>query len=116
MSVAIVLGILAVVAAGAIGLPPSRELMIKLATMLEWAARQDPARYAAELEPISPFVGRQFKHSRLKGVLRTDMSAYGEICERLQREARRLDVKAHYGLIPIGVYMAGLGVWRMLQP
>jgi hypothetical protein len=68
------------------------------------------------LAPISPFVGKQFKHSRLKGILRADLSAFGQICVRLQLEARRLDVKAHVGLIPIAVYFTGLGLWFALRP
>lgn len=116
MAIALALGVVALGAAALIGLPPSRELMIKLATLLEWAQRQDPQRYAAELKPISPFVGKTFKHSRLKGILRADLSAYGETCQRLQREARRLDFKAHFGLIPLAMYAVGWLLWSLVQP
>ena len=88
--------------------------MIKLGTLLDWARRENPAAYAARLAPLTPFVGKggkTFKHSRLKGILRADLAEFGEVCQRLQREARKLDVKAHYGLIPIGVYLTGLAVW-----
>jgi hypothetical protein len=116
MLVIAILGVLAFGSAAALGMPPSRELMIKLATLLEWASRQDPDLYARQIAPISPFVGKTFKHSRLKGILRADMSGFGEICLRLQHEARRLDARAHFGLIPIAVYLTGLGLWFALHP
>lgn len=109
--IAIVLGVIAAAWSTMLGAPPSRELMIKLGTLLDWARRENPAAYASRLAPISPFVGKTFKHSRLKGLLRADLAEFGEVCQRLQREARKLDVKAHYGLIPIGVYLTGLAVW-----
>lgn len=111
MTVSVVFGVVAFALAAFIGMPPSRELMLKLGTLLDWARRENPQLYAAQLEPISPFVGKSFKHARLKGILRADLTGFGEICQRLQREAKRLDVKAHYGLIPIAVYALGLAVW-----
>ena len=116
MILRLVLGAVALILAWMLGAPPSRELMIKLGTLLDWAQRTHPALYAAKIAPISPFVGKAFKHSKLKGILRADMSEFGEVCERLQREARKLDVKAHFGLIPIAVYLTGLGVWYAVQP
>ena len=107
----IVLGVIAAAWSTMLGAPPSRELMIKLGTLLDWARRENPAFYAARLAPLSPFVGKTFKHNRLKGILRADLSELSEVCQRLQREARKLDVRAHYGLIPIGVYLTGLAVW-----
>jgi hypothetical protein len=115
MVASVVLGFFAFGLAAVLGMPPSRELMIKLGTLLDWAQRQNPPLYAAQLAPISPFVGKTFKHSRLKGILRADMSGYGEICQRLQRDARRLDARAHVGLIPIAVYLTGLGLWFALR-
>jgi len=109
-----ILVVLGVIAAGwstMLGAPPSRELMIKLGTLLDWARRQNPSLYASRLAPLSPFVGKTFKHNKLKGILRADLSEFGEVCQRLQRDARKLDVRAHYGLIPIGVYLTGLAVW-----
>ena len=111
-----VLGVIALILATLLWAPPSRELTIKLATLLDWAKRQNPELYAARIAPLSPFVGKAFKPAKLKGVLRADLSEFGEICQRLQREARRLDVKAHYSLIPVAVYLVGLGVWYALQP
>jgi len=119
MTVTVVLGVIAFVLAALLGMPPSRELMIKLGTLLDWARRTNPELYAARLAPISPFVDtgtrKTFKHSRLKGVLRADLTEFGEICQRLQREARRLDVKAHVGLVPIAVYVTGLVLWFSLR-
>jgi hypothetical protein len=110
------LGVAALIAAAMIGAPPSRELMIKLGTLLDWARRQNPGLYAEKIAPLSPFVGKKFKHAKLKGILRADFSGFGETCLRMQREAKKLDVKAHYGLIPIAVYLTGLGVWFALKP
>jgi hypothetical protein len=112
----VVLGVAALIVAAMIGAPPSRELMIKLGTLLDWARRQNPELYAAKIAPLSPFVGKKFKHAKLKGILRADFSQFGETCLRLQRDAKKLDVKAHYGLIPIAVYLTGLGVWFALKP
>ena len=92
-------------------MPPSRELMLKLGTLIDMTRRADSALFAAIVEPTNPFVGRAFKHNRIKGVLRVDLSQFGEIPQRLQREARRLDQKAHRGMLPALVYLAGLGVW-----
>jgi hypothetical protein len=91
--------------------PLAREISIKLATLLEWARRENPALYAAKLEPITPFLGQRFKANKVNGILKADFSEFGDVCQRLQREARRLDVKAHYAMVPFGVYLVGLAVW-----
>lgn len=49
-------------------LPPSRELVIKLGTLMNMAERADEARYADQLAPITPFVGTRFVHRRIKTV------------------------------------------------
>lgn len=91
--------------------PLAREITIKLATLLDWARRENPSLYAAKLEPITPFVGKRFKANKVNGILKADFSQFGEICQRLQREAKKLDVKAHYAMIPFGVYVVGVAVW-----
>ena len=96
-------------------LPPSRELVIKLGTLMNMAERADGARYAEQLAPITPFVGKRFVHSRIKGVLRADLSPFGPVLQQLQREARRLDVQAHLGMIPVGLYLIGVGLWFALR-
>ena len=111
-----VLGVLALMIGGALSLPPSRELVLKLGTLVDMARRADPERFRAQLEPHNPFVGTAFKHNRIKGILRADLSGFGEICQRLQREARALDRRAHYGAIPVLVYLAGLGIWYAVRP
>lgn len=108
---ALVLGVIAFALGGALSLPPSRELVIKLGTLVDMARRADGQRFAAQLEPVNPFVGTAFKHDRIKGILRADLSGFGEVCERLQREARQLDRRAHLGAIPVLAYLLGLGVW-----
>lgn len=107
----VICGLVAFGWTGAMFAPPSRELMIKLGTLMDWCRRENPQLYASALAPITPFVGKAFKHNRLKGILRADMSGFGEVCARLQREARKLDVKAHIAMIPAGIYLLALGVW-----
>jgi hypothetical protein len=115
MVLRLVLGAVALIIAWMLWAPPSRELVIKLGTLLEWAQRTHPELYAARLAPLSPFVGKAYKPNKLMGVLRADMTEFGEVCVRLQREARKLDRKAHYAVIPIAVYLIGLGVWYALR-
>ena len=91
--------------------PLAREITIKLATLLEWAKRENATVYAAKLEPISPFRGKRFNANKVNGILKADFSEFGDVCQRLQREAKKLDVKAHYAMIPFGSYLVGLAVW-----
>jgi hypothetical protein len=94
-----------------LGMPVSRELMLKLGTLVDWARRTNPELFRSQIEPISPFVGKQFKHSRLSKLLKADLSQFGEICQRLQREAKTLDKRAHVAMLPALAYLLGLGVW-----
>ena len=48
-------------------------------------------------------------------MLRADLSQYGEICQRLQREARQLDRRAHLGMLPAMAYLAAAGLWFVLR-
>ena len=108
----VALGVLSWMVASALWIPPSRELVIKLGTLLDWARRQNPELYAQRLAPITPFVSTtEFKMKKINGVLRADMSEFGEICQRLQREAKKLDRKAHLALWPMALYAVGLAVW-----
>jgi hypothetical protein len=109
--VALVLGVVASTLTAVLTLPPSRELVIKLGTLVEMARRANPDRFAAQLAAISPFVDGAFKHNRVTGMLRADFSGFGEVCERLQREAKRLDRRAHIGMLPMLAYMAVIGLW-----
>jgi hypothetical protein len=108
-------GVMAFALGGALSLPPSRELVLKLGTLVDMARRANPALFATQLEAANPFVGTAFKHNRIKGILRADMSGFGEVCERLQREARRLDRRAHLGAVPVLAYLIGLAVWYGLR-
>ena len=106
------LGLLSWMAATALWVPPSRELVIKLGTLLDWARRQNPELYATRLAPITPFVSpTKFQMKQVAPVLRADMSEFGEICQRLQREAKQLDRKAHIALWPMVLYAIGAAVW-----
>lgn len=89
--------------------------MIKLGTLVDIARRTNPELFRSRIEPVNPFVGKAFKHNRVKPILHVDLTEFGEICQRLQREARKLDVKAHVGLLPIAAYLVGLGLWFALK-
>lgn len=104
-------GVVAFTISGMLGMPVSRELMLKLGTLVDWTRRTNPELFREKLEPISPFIGNQFKHSRISKMLKADLSQFGEICQRLQREAKALDRKAHVAMLPALVYLLGLGVW-----
>jgi hypothetical protein len=113
----LVLGMLGVVAGAlsfAMIVPPSRELVIKLGTLMDMAERADGERFRASVAPITPFVDGRFEHKRLTRVLKADLSAFGELCQRLQREARTLDRRAHVGMLPFGVYLLGAALWLAL--
>jgi hypothetical protein len=112
----VALGLLAFMLAGALSLPPSKELILKLGTLVDMARRADPERFRTQLQAVNPFVDGAFKHGRIKDILRSDLSAFGELCERLQREARGLDRRAHLGAIPVLAYLVGLGIWYGLRP
>src|SRR5689334_14963586 len=96
--------------------PPARELIIKLGTLLDMARRANPQLYAERLAPLSPFVSpKVFKMNKVAPVLRADLSEFGAIPQKLQREAKQLDRKAHYALIPGAVYVVGVGVWWLVR-
>jgi len=111
----VAVGVIAFALGGVLSLPPSRELVLKLGTLVDMARRANPERFAAQLEALNPFVGASFKHNRIKGILRADLSGFGEVCERLQREARSLDRRAHLGAIPVLAYLVGLALWYGLR-
>jgi hypothetical protein len=115
MSLILLLGLLAFGIAGAMTLPPSRELTLKLGTLVDMTRRANPQLFRSLIEPTNPFVGRAFKHNRIKGMLRADLSQFGEIPQRLQREARKLDKRAHIGALPAIAYLIGLGLWFALR-
>jgi hypothetical protein len=104
-------GVVAFMISGMLGMPVSRELMLKLGTLVDWTRRSNPELFRVKIEPISPFVGKAFKHSRISKLLKADLSEFGEISQRLQREAKALDKRAHVAMLPALVYLLGLGVW-----
>ncbi len=111
MLLLVLLGAVASLIAAALTLPPSRELVIKLGTLIEMARRADAEAFRARIEPINPFVDGAFKHNRVTGMLRADLTGFGEVCLRLQREAKRLDRRAHIGMLPLLAYLAAAGLW-----
>jgi hypothetical protein len=104
-------GVVAFMISGMLGMPVSRELMLKLGTLVDWTRRSNPELFREKVEPISPFVGKTFKHNRIGKMLKADLSQFGEISQRLQREAKALDKRAHVAMLPALVYLLGLGVW-----
>jgi hypothetical protein len=104
-------GLAAFMASGMLGMPVSRELMLKLGTLVDWTRRTNPELFREKVEPISPFVGKVFKHNRIGKMLKADLSQFGETCQKLQREAKALDKRAHVAMLPALVYLVGLGVW-----
>jgi hypothetical protein len=116
MWIAIAAGALTWMLASALWVPPARELIIKLGTLMDMARRANPELYAARLAPITPFVSPTvFKLQHVTKVLRADVSEFGVICQRLHAEAKRLDRRAHYSLIPVILYALGLGTWWYLS-
>lgn len=108
-------GVFAFGLSGALGMPVSRELMLKLGTLVDMARRSNPELFRTQIEPINPFVGNKFKHHRLGKMLKTDLSRFGVICQRLQREAKALDRRAHVAMLPVVAYLLGLGVWFAIR-
>jgi hypothetical protein len=108
----IVLGIVAVAVAMKLWIEPARELIIKLGTMKDWARRENPELYARTLQPLSSSSGTKLSAGkRLTMTLRADLSGFGEIVQRLQREAKVLDRKAHIAMWPIGLYAVVFASW-----
>jgi hypothetical protein len=115
MWIALLLGVLAMAIATWLWGGPAHELTIKLGTLMDWARRSNPELYASTLAPITPFVdAKKFAFANITKVLRADLSQFDEISQRLQREARRLDRRAHNSLIPIALYALGFGTWWFL--
>jgi hypothetical protein len=116
MWIALLLGWAAMALGTKMWAEPARELAIKLGTLMDWARRTDPELYGAKLAPITPFIdAKKFSFARINKVLRADLSGFGEICLRLQREAKQLDRRAHYSIIPVAVYALGLAAWFLLK-
>lgn len=104
-------GVFAFGLSGALGMPVSRELMLKLGTLVDMARRSNPALFRERIQPINPFAEKRFKHHRISPMLKADMTQFGVICQRLQRECKALDRRAHVAMLPVVVYLLGLGVW-----
>lgn len=109
------LGAVAMAAAMMMWIGPARELVIKLGTMKDWARRENPELYARTLLPFSSAGGAKLSAGkRLTLTLRADVSGFGEIIQRMQREAKLLDRKAHIAMWPIGLYAVVFAGWWFL--
>lgn len=115
MWIALGLGWLAMAIGTKMWAEPARELTIKLGTLMDWARRTNPELYATRLAPITPFIdAKKFSFPRVTKVLRADLSGFDEISQRLHREAKQLDRRAHYSAIPVVLYALGFAAWRLL--
>ena len=115
MLVVLVLGAVATLISWAMIIPPSRELVIKLGTLIDMAERGNGELFREQLAPISPVVSGRFVHRNVTRVLKVDFTRYGEVCQRLHREASKLDRRAHIGMLPFGVYLLGAALWWVLR-
>lgn len=108
-------GVFAFGLSGALGMPVSRELMLKLGTLVDMTKRANPALFEERIAAINPFEGKKFKHHRIGPMLKADLSQFGELPQRLQREAKALDRRAHVAMLPVLAYLVGLGVWFAIR-
>jgi len=109
------LGLVAIVASMALWIGPARELVIKLGTLKDWARRENEELYARTLLPISASGGAKLSGGkRITLALRADLSGFGEIVQGLQRDARKLDRKAHIAMAPLALYVIVLAGWWFL--
>ena len=92
----------------------ARSLVLKLRTLVDMAQRARPELFAAQIEPINPFAGGSLKLPRVTAMLRADLTQFGEVCQRLQREAKRLDRRGHLSILPVLVYAIAAGLWYAL--
>lgn len=106
------LGLVAAVAAMAMWIGPARELIIKLGTMKDWARRENAELYARTLAPISSSSGAKISGGkRVTLALRADLSGFSPIVQGMQRDAKKLDRKAHIAMWPLGLYLVAVAVW-----
>ena len=110
-----VFGVFAFGWSAALGMPVSRDLMLKLGTLVDMTRRANPELFDQRIEPINPFFGKKFKHHRIAPMLKADLSQFGEIPQRLQREAKALDRRAHVAMLPVLAYLLGLGLWFAIR-
>jgi hypothetical protein len=105
--VTIVSGLVALGCSAAVIASASRKLVTTLRALDDTCRRTDLDRYQHTIEPVSAFQGGEFVHRRLTGMLRADFAPFGAECQRLHAQARALDRRAHYGLLPLAAF--GLG-------
>ena len=111
----VALGAVAMAAAMMMWIGPARELVIKLGTLKDWARRENAELYARTLLPLSSAGGTKISAGkRITLMLRADLAGFGEIIQRMQREAKQLDRKAHIAMWPVGLYAVALAGWWFL--
>jgi hypothetical protein len=106
-----IVGFIACAVSWGVIMPASKLLILKLGTLSDMTRRAQPELYRQQLQAIDPHHGPKFVHKRITRMLKADLSAFGNISQRLQQEARALDRKVHLGLIPAGLYFTGLTIW-----
>jgi len=114
--VMVVSGLVALGAGMSVMWPASSALIMTLRKLHEAARRANPELFRSAVEPHSPIQGGRFIHRQIGFMLKADLAAFGADCQAMQAEARRLDRRAHYGLIPIGLFALGCLLWYGAGP
>ena len=111
----VALGFVAMMAALMMWIGPARELLIKLGTMKDWARRENAELYARTLGPISSSGNAKLSGGkRITLALRVDLSEFSPIVQGMQRDAKKLDRKAHLAMWPIGLWLVVFAGWWSL--
>jgi hypothetical protein len=108
------LGTAAALLSAVLWLPPSRELVRKLRELTRACESANPERFASQLASKHPFPDGRLKHNRIAFMLQVDLSTYGESCLALQQRARELDRSAHLAMLPLFLFVVGLGGYWLL--
>lgn len=111
-----VLGLAAFGCSAWVIMPASSSLIATLRTLHEAARRASPELFRSAIEPLSPIQGGRFIHRQISAMLKADFAPFGADCQALQLEARRLDRRAHYGLIPLALFALGALLWYGVGP
>jgi len=110
----VLLGTASALLAAALWLPPSRELVRTLRELTRACENGNPERFASQLASRHPFPDGRLKHHRVAFMLKVDLTSYGEACQALQARARELDRKAHLAMLPLFLFIVGLGGYWLL--
>ena len=114
--VMVVSGLVAFGAGMSVMWPASSKLIVTLRKLHEAARLGNPELFRSALEPHSAIQGGRFVHRQITFMLKADLAPFGEESQALQLEARRLDRRVHYGLIPLGLFALSCLLWYGAGP